>query len=82
MPPRRECEKRAREYLLCLQAYPYSHLQRDRIRWVEAWLEALPREEMLRRRLGEDKYTLLTWVCYEPPPAVWPRGEAARMRAG
>lgn len=81
MPPRRESEARAREYLGILQEYPnYSRLQRDRIRWVEAWLqEGMEMEERRRRRLGEEKHALLTWVCYEPPPVVW---GVERLRAG
>ncbi len=79
MPPKRDLEPRAREYLEMLRMYPNSHLQRDRIRWVSAWLEGLGREDRRRRRLGETQYALLTWVCYEPPPVVWGR---ERGRAG
>ena len=82
MPPRRENEARAREYLGILREYPGSHLQQDRIRWVEAWLRGLDMEERRRRRLGEEKYALLTWVCYEPPPAVARGGWGEPLRAG
>ena len=80
MPPRRENVERAREYLGILKEYSYSHLQQDRILWVGAWLEALPAEEGRRKAMGEERYALLAWVCYEPPPAVWSSG--GRMRAG
>ena len=79
MPPRRENEARATEYLQILMQYPDSHLQRDRIQWVSAWLAALPGEERMRGRLGEERYALLTWTCYESPPVVW---GVERMRAG
>ena len=79
MPPRRESEARAREYLKVLLKYPeYSHLQPDRIRWVRSWLEALPAEEERRKAIGETRYALLTWVCYQPPVV----GRGVRMRAG
>ena len=79
MPPRRESEARAREYLGVLLQYPeYSHLQPDRIRWVRAWLEALPAEEGRRQAIGETRYALLTWVHYQPPVV----GRGVQMRAG
>jgi hypothetical protein len=83
MPPRRERAERAERYLKVLLENPGSHLQQDRIRWVHAWLEALPNEDARRRRLGEARYALLTWVCYEPPPVVvgW-RVVRGKMRAG
>ena len=80
MPPRREKEARARAYLQTLQEYPGGpQLQRDRIKWVEAWLAALPGEEEMRRVvLGEERYALLSWVCYEPPVI----GCSGKLRAG
>ena len=78
MPPRREDEARAREYLRVLMEYPNSHLQQHRIQWVSAWLAALPAEERRRQRLGETQYALLTWVCYETPVVVWRGGRKAR----
>ena len=53
MPPRREVETRAREYLTALLLCPYGQLQHDRIRWV-TWLDALPAEEERRLAMGED----------------------------
>ena len=78
MPPQKEKEARATTYLQTLQEYPGPQLQRDRIQWVEAWLAALPGEERRRKVLGEEKYALLCWVCYEPPEISW-NGES---RAG
>ena len=78
MPPRREKEARAKTYLQALQEFPGPPLQRDRIQWVQAWLAALPGEERRRRVLGEEKYALVCWVCYEPPGIVW----GGRLRAG
>ena len=78
MPPRREKEARARTYLQTLQEYPGPPLQRDRIKWVEAWLAALPGEESYRVGLGEERYALLSWVCYEPPVIGW----SGKLRAG
>ena len=79
MPPRQEEEKRARMYLNVLMEFPHSHLQHDRIRWVSAWLAALPAEDARRRAMGEERYNLLVWTCYESPSVVVVAG---KLRAG
>ena len=82
MPPRRETEARGREYLDILKQYPNAPLQRDRIRWVTAWLNALPGEEARRVAMGEKRYWLLTTVCYESPVETWRWEGVGQLRAG
>jgi hypothetical protein len=82
MPPRRELEPRAKEYLRKLHEWPYGLLQRDRVAWVEAWLAALPMEERRKEVLGGTTYRMLEVVCYEPPPMRGSWREVGRLRAG
>ena len=81
MPPRRETAERGRAYLATLYEWPHGRLQRDRIRWVTAWLNALPAEEERRELMGEAAFQLLVVVCHEPPVEQWRKG-VGRLRAG
>lgn len=80
MPPRREVEARAREYLTTLLMWPHGQLQHDRIRWVSAWLDALPGEDERRLAMGEEHYRMLSLVCYESPTGM--RDGCGKLRAG
>ena len=82
MPPRRETAERGREYLATLYEWPHGRLQRDRIRWVTAWLNALPAEEQRREAMGEAAFQLLVAVCHEPPVEEWRRRGVGKLRAG
>jgi hypothetical protein len=79
MPPARELEARARDYLRVLLDWPHTELQRDRILWVRAWIDGIPMEEERRKRVGDATYRLLTVVCYQPPGMG---AGLAKLRAG
>ena len=79
MPPSRADEAEARDYLRQLLEYPYAPLQQDRIQWVRAWLGELPVEEKREKVVGKSTYSLLSVVCYQPPPMVLGVG---KLRAG
>ena len=75
-PPRRDFEAKARKYLLQLRRT--TSLERDRIEWVNEWINQLPVEESRRRFMGEETYALLRVVCYESPKS----GSGGKLRAG